>query len=93
MDITEDQTSSDQLRDAFRGIANDKVISAFRKVDPFIDERCEQSYVTELDLKVALLPQPAIDYLRAAMPAIQNGAGEGDAKAYDYESWLDRVFE
>ncbi|KAG6891512.1 hypothetical protein C0992_005046 [Termitomyces sp. T32_za158] len=50
VDITEDQTSPEQLREAFRGIATDK---------PF---------VTELDLRIAHLPQSAIDYLREAMP-------------------------
>ncbi|KAF8319071.1 hypothetical protein DL93DRAFT_2053972 [Clavulina sp. PMI_390] len=70
VDITEDQTaSSDQLLDAFRGLAQDK------------------PYVTELDLKAALLPPAAIEYLREAMPRT-----ESDANAYDYESWLDHVF-
>ncbi|KAF8516840.1 actin cross-linking [Hysterangium stoloniferum] len=64
VDIMEDQTSPEQLRDAFRGIANDK---------PF---------VTELDLRLALLPAGSIEYLREAMPR----AGE----ELDYESWLDQ---
>ncbi|RDB17949.1 Alpha-actinin-like protein 1 [Hypsizygus marmoreus] len=71
VDITEDQTSSEQLREAFRGIATDK---------PF---------VTELDLRIAHLPQPAIDYLREVMPSERNAAGEPE---YDYERWLDDVF-
>ncbi|KAG6903161.1 hypothetical protein C0995_004709 [Termitomyces sp. Mi166 len=71
VDITEDQTSPEQLREAFRGIATDK---------PF---------VTELDLRIAHLPQPAIDYLREAMPNTLNAAGEPE---YDYERWLDDVF-
>jgi len=84
VDITEDQTSPEQLRDAFRGIAGDK------------------AFVTELDLKVALLPPGAIEYLREAMPAVKtnpngdapdtNGANEA-VRAYDYETWLDRVFD
>ncbi|KAI0916871.1 hypothetical protein AcW1_007797 [Taiwanofungus camphoratus] len=71
VDITEDQTSPEQLREAFRGIAGDK---------PF---------VTELDLRVASLPANAIEYLREAMPPVQNGSGEPE---YDYEAWLDDVF-
>lgn len=69
VDIMEDQTSPEQLRDAFRGIANDK---------PF---------VTELDLRVALLPADSIEYLRQAMPPAPD-SGEG----FDYEGWLDEVF-
>lgn len=70
VEITEDQTSPAQLRDSFRGIAQDK---------PF---------VTELDLRLAQLPQSSIDYLRQAMPPAQN---DGEP-AYDYEAWLDEVF-
>ncbi|KAI0736326.1 actinin-like protein [Fomitopsis betulina] len=72
VEITEDQTSPEQLREAFRGIANDK---------PF---------VTELDLRVAQLPASAIEYLRQAMPSAADGAEEAE---YDYEAWLDAVFE
>lgn len=50
-----------------------------------------QPFVTEVDLKAALLPQAAIDYLREAMPRTESGAG-GATDAYDYESWLDHVF-
>ncbi|KAL6308324.1 calponin homology domain-containing protein [Sparassis latifolia] len=74
VDITEDQTSPEQLRDAFRGIA------------------AEKPFVTELDLRIAQLPTSAIEYLREVMPSVsaQNGAGEPE---YDYEAWLDHVFE
>lgn len=53
-----------------------------------------QPFVTEVDLKNALLPQNAIDYLREAMPRTQSGSdGAGGSEgAYDYESWLDHVF-
>ncbi|KAF5369426.1 hypothetical protein D9758_002608 [Tetrapyrgos nigripes] len=71
VDITEDQTSPDQLRESFRGIASDK---------PF---------VTELDLRIAHLPGPSIDFLREAMPSTKNEVGEPE---YDYERWLDDVF-
>lgn len=72
VEITEDQTSPDQLRESFQGIAHDK---------PF---------VTELDLRLAQVPQAAIDYLTSAMPADVNEAGE---REYDYVRWLDEVFE
>ncbi|XP_006462530.1 hypothetical protein AGABI2DRAFT_206919 [Agaricus bisporus var. bisporus H97] len=71
VDIMEDQTSRDQLLEAFRGIAADKPV------------------VTELDLQLAQLPAPAIEYLRSAMPSVQNEVGE---QAYEYERWLDEVF-
>ncbi|KAG8708907.1 hypothetical protein FRC09_000974 [Ceratobasidium sp. 395] len=69
VDITEDQTSPAQLRDAFRGLAGDK---------PF---------VTELDLRAALLPPTAIEYLQQAIPR-----REGSEAEFDYEAWLDDVF-
>ncbi|KAG2009772.1 actin cross-linking, variant 2 [Coprinopsis cinerea AmutBmut pab1-1] len=72
VDITEDQTSPDQLRESFQGIAHDK---------PF---------VTELDLRLAQIPQASIDYLVKAMPSNLNEAGEPE---YDYLRWLDEVFE
>ncbi|TRM63830.1 calponin homology domain-containing protein [Schizophyllum amplum] len=71
VDITEDQTSPEQLREAFRGLAADK------------------PYFTELDLRIAKLPGPAIDYLRDAIPSAPNEGGE---PMYDYETWLDDVF-
>ncbi|KAL7280110.1 hypothetical protein ACG7TL_006526 [Trametes sanguinea] len=50
----------------------------------------DKPYVTELDLRVAHLPANAIDFLRQAMPSSANGAGEPE---YDYERWLDEVFD
>lgn len=57
-----------------------------------------QPFVTELDLKLAHLPPSAIDYLREVMPAAENGGGDGvseedGGKQYDYQAWLDRVFD
>jgi len=72
VDITEDQTSPEQLREAFRGIAGDK---------PF---------VTELDLRLAHLPTSATEYLRQVMPLRKNEVGEDE---FNYEEWLDLVFE
>jgi len=71
VEITEDQTSPEQLRDAFRGLAFDK------------------TYVTEVDLRAAMLPQSAIDYLQEVMPRAEDAT---DTEGYDYESWLDQVF-
>ncbi|KZW01516.1 hypothetical protein EXIGLDRAFT_64789 [Exidia glandulosa HHB12029] len=71
VDITEDQTTPAQLREAFRGIAMDKPI------------------VTELDLRMAVLPAATIDYLRQVMPQV---GMDGDEPVYDYEAWLDNVF-
>jgi len=53
------------------------------------DDASAQPFVTELDLRIAHLPQSAIDYLREAMPSTSNEAGEPE---YDYERWLDDVF-
>ncbi|KAI0087028.1 calponin homology domain-containing protein [Irpex rosettiformis] len=49
----------------------------------------DKPFVTELDLRLAHLPQTSIDYLREVMPSAQNGVGEPE---YDYETWLDDVF-
>jgi Ca2+ insensitive EF hand len=49
-----------------------------------------QPFVTELDLRLAQVPQASIDYLTKAMPAEVNEAGE---REYDYLRWLDEVFE
>ncbi|KAI0826832.1 actinin-like protein [Trametes gibbosa] len=50
----------------------------------------DKPYVTELDLRVAHLPASAIDFLRQAMPSAATDTGEPE---YDYERWLDEVFE
>ncbi|KAI0629735.1 actinin-like protein [Trametes polyzona] len=50
----------------------------------------DKPYVTELDLRVAHLPASAIEFLRQAMPCSENDVGEPE---YDYERWLDEVFE
>ncbi|KAK7690274.1 hypothetical protein QCA50_006929 [Cerrena zonata] len=49
----------------------------------------DKPFVTELDLRVAHLPQSAIDYLREAMPIIEDGEGE---PGFDYEAWIEEVF-
>lgn len=55
-----------------------------------LNELLLQPYVTELDLRVAQVPASAIDFLRQAMPSYENDVGEPE---YDYERWLDEVFE
>lgn len=50
----------------------------------------DKPFVTELDLRVAHLPQSAIEYLKEVIPGVVNGSGELE---YDYEAWLDEVFE
>ncbi|KAJ2914700.1 hypothetical protein MD484_g5691, partial [Candolleomyces efflorescens] len=46
-------------------------------------------FVTELDLRLAHIPQAAIDYLVKAMPSSPNDSGEPE---YDYVGWLNEVF-
>lgn len=46
--------------------------------------------MTELDLRLAHIPASAIEYLREAMPGKPDGAGEAE---YDYDGWLESVFE
>ena len=91
----EDQTASpDQLREAFRGIAKDKVCNPmrfflFKKTTMRKLKRFQQPFVTELDLRIASLPAAAIDFLRQAMPGGRNDSGEAE---YDYERFIDEVF-
>lgn len=97
--ITEDTTSPDQVRQSFRGIASDK------------------PYITEVDLRHALVPQSAIDYLLEAMPPFNqtekddsssspgsqssNPTGTPNHKkldpnqpmTFDYELFLSQLFE
>ena len=90
MDITEDQTSPEQLRESFRGIANDKVRAVHQSIYVYkVLSHWFQLYVTELDLRLAQLPTSAVDYLREVMPSRVDGDGEPE---YDYESWLEEVF-
>ena len=87
----EDQTASpDQLREAFRGIAKDKVCNRFFDKRPCVRTKpFPQPFVTELDLRIASLPAAAIDFLRQAMPGGRNDSGEAE---YDYERFIDEVF-
>jgi hypothetical protein len=49
-----------------------------------------QPFVTELDLRLAQLSVGAVDYLREVIPSAPNEVGES---MYDYEAWLDDVFD
>lgn len=95
VEITEDQTSPDQLREAFQGAANNKVrlwsATPWQVTDSELGCIAHlQPYVTELDLRLAHIPTGAVDYLREVMPANENDAGE---REYDYDAWLGSVFE
>lgn len=48
-----------------------------------------QPFVTELDLRIAQLPDSVIGYLRQAIPSTYNAAGEPE---YDYGTWIDSTF-
>jgi len=79
VEITEDTSSPEQVRESFRGIARNK------------------PYVTELDLKLALIPQAAIEYLTETMPRHegQSGSGQegqGTGALLDYETYLSEIF-
>ncbi|KAF5309603.1 hypothetical protein D9611_013983 [Ephemerocybe angulata] len=47
-------------------------------------------FITELDLRLASIPQASIDYLLKAMPG--RAPEEGGEAEYDYVGWLDEVF-
>jgi hypothetical protein len=83
-DITKDDSSSaDQLREAFRGMAGEKVCSEPLK---FADE---QPYVTDLDFKYASLPPEITRFLSEVMPVVEpvEGHTDGSANAYDCEPY------
>jgi hypothetical protein len=73
-------------------LASDKV-SFFKNVsaeNALADRKIyPQPYLTELDLRMALLPQGSIDYLLQAMPRSRMEGIPEDA--YDYDSYLGKV--
>jgi len=86
VDITEDQTSPDQLREAFRGIAGDK---------PFVTEldlRVAHLPAAAVEYLREAMPRyaPSSPMDTSSTDGI-NGRSGGDAE-YDYEAWLDKVF-
>ncbi|CAM0139645.1 unnamed protein product [Umbelopsis sp. WA50703] len=46
----------------------------------------EKPYVTELDLKMCMVPVPVIDHLKKTMP-------KGQQDGYDYTAWVNSVFK
>lgn len=106
--ITEDTTSPDQVRESFRGIASDKVgAPLLPRINTPLTMSVLQAFVTELDLRHALVPQSAIDYLLEAMPRYQPpekrdasapllsepATSEEDENVFDYELFLEQLFE
>ncbi|KZS93628.1 actinin-like protein [Sistotremastrum niveocremeum HHB9708] len=50
----------------------------------------DKPYVTELDLRMATLPEPVVQYLQEALPPAKRTDSGG--KAFDYEEWLESLF-
>jgi len=59
-----------------------------------------QPYVTELDLKLAFVPQNTIEFLKTAMPQTRNGetgtgeqaTGADQGTVLDFDAFLDDAF-
>lgn len=49
---------------------------------------CLQPYVTEIDLRHSLIPDPMIEQLVHMMPKHNGGLAEGDQEGYDYEKYM-----
>ncbi|KZT56334.1 hypothetical protein CALCODRAFT_524325 [Calocera cornea HHB12733] len=69
VEIMEDQTTPEQLRDAFRSLTGEK------------------GFMTEMDLKQAVLSESTIAYLQQVIPS-----STVPIEHLDYEGWLDEVF-
>jgi hypothetical protein len=69
------------------------VLPGTRCADCFIQDHVlstdifPKPFVTEVDLRAALLPPTAVEYLQQAMPR-----RPGSETEFDYEAWLDDVF-
>lgn len=90
-----------QLSETFGAVSYDAFLTFLREItedttspdqllEAFQGLAGDKPYVTELDLRLALLPQGSIDYLKAAMPQVQV-EGVEDA-VYDYEGYLTGLF-
>ncbi|RDX53548.1 actinin-like protein [Lentinus brumalis] len=96
MDLIYDQLMDDYGAVTFEAFINllvdimEDQTSPAQLRDAFRGIAADKPYVTELDLRVAHLPASAIEFLRQAMPSSSNDVGEPE---YDYERWLDEVFE
>ncbi|KAN0064329.1 alpha-actinin [Thecaphora frezii] len=90
-----------QLSESFGAVSYDAFLTFLREItedttspdqllEAFQGLASDKPYVTELDLRLALLPQGSIDYLKAAMP---EGRVEGvEEPVYDYEGYLTGLF-
>lgn len=108
-----------QLEDDFGSCSYDAFLTFLREItedttspdqllEAFQGLAGDKPFVTELDLREALLPQGSIQYLKEAMPQVDvdveadadqsglgvngNGNGSGTTKAYDYEGYLQGLF-
>ncbi|CDO76696.1 hypothetical protein BN946_scf184975.g5 [Trametes cinnabarina] len=96
MDIIYDQLMQDYGAVTFEAFINllvdimEDQTSPAQLREAFRGIAADKPYVTELDLRVAHLPASTIEFLRQAMPSSEHGIGEPE---YDYERWLDEVFD
>ena len=90
-----------QLCETFGAVSYDAFLTFLREIiedttspdqllEAFQGLAGDKPYVTELDLRLALLPQGSIDYLKAAMPQVRVEAVQ-DA-VYYYEGYLTGLF-
>lgn len=90
-----------QLCETFGAVSYDAFLTFLREItedttspdqllEAFQGLAGDKPYVTELDLRLALLPQGSIDYLKAALPQVRV-EGVEDA-VYDYEGYLTGLF-
>lgn len=82
-DITKDDSSSaDQLREAFRGLAGEKVHSFYHRSDWKL---ILQPYITELDFKFASLPPETVRFLSEVMPVTEQDPDQSDGSSHAYD--------
>ncbi|PWN93150.1 hypothetical protein FA10DRAFT_263846 [Acaromyces ingoldii] len=90
-----------QLCEQFGSVSYDAFLTFLREIsedstspdqllEAFQGLAADKPYLTELDLRNALLPQESIDYLTQAMPQTQIDGLEEDA--FDYDSYLTNLF-
>lgn len=65
----------------------------------FFSPAFAQPYVTELDLRLAMVPEPCIEFLKTVMPStdspsngLASDGGQVEECCYDYESLLHDTF-
>ncbi|PWN52989.1 hypothetical protein IE53DRAFT_384549 [Violaceomyces palustris] len=90
-----------QLSESFGAVSYDAFLTFLREItedttspdqllEAFQGLASDKPYVTELDLRLALLPQGSIDYLKAAMPKAR--VENVEEEVYDYENYLSGLF-